>query len=326
MLRKLFTATAIAAALLGQTATAQEIKEINFGIISTESASNLKAAWQPILEDMARKTGYKINPFFASDYAGIIEGMRFNKVQVAWYGNKSAIEAVDRANGEVFVQTNAADGSPGYWSLLVSHKDSPYKTLDDVLKNGKQISFGLGDPNSTSGTAVPGYYVFALNKIDPKTHFKIARPANHEANLMAVASKHVDVATNNTESLDRLKKTRPEMAEKIHIVWKSPLIPADPLVWRKDLPEASKKKIKDFFVSYGSGANGKAELDKLAVMALGPFTSSDNRQLIPIRQLDLFKDKIKLESDTAMPAAERQAKLAEIEKKLADLSTQLAAK
>lgn len=326
MLRKLFTATAMAAALFSQVVSAQEIKEINFGIISTESSSNLKAAWQPILEDMARKTGYKINPFFASDYAGIIEGMRFNKVQVAWYGNKSAIEAVDRANGEVFVQTNAADGSPGYWSLLVSHKDSPYKTLDDVLKNGKQISFGLGDPNSTSGTAVPGYYVFALNKIDPKTHFKIARPANHEANLMAVASKQVDVATNNTESLDRLKKTRPDMAEKIHIVWKSPLIPADPLVWRKDLPESAKKKIKDFFISYGAGPDGKAELDKLAVMALGRFTDSDNRQLIPIRQLDLFKDKVKLEADTAMPAAERQAKLAEIEKKLLDLSTQLAAK
>lgn len=60
MLRKLFTATAMAAALFSQVVSAQEIKEINFGIISTESSSNLKAAWQPILEDMGKKTGYKI--------------------------------------------------------------------------------------------------------------------------------------------------------------------------------------------------------------------------------------------------------------------------
>ena len=39
--------------------------------------------------------------------------MRFNKVQVAWFGNKSAMEAVDRASGEVFAQMVAADGSPG---------------------------------------------------------------------------------------------------------------------------------------------------------------------------------------------------------------------
>ena len=39
--------------------------------------------------------------------AGIIEAMRFNKVQVAWYGNKAAMEAVDRANGEIFAQRGA---------------------------------------------------------------------------------------------------------------------------------------------------------------------------------------------------------------------------
>ena len=102
--------------------------------------------------------------------------MRFNKVQVAWFGNKSAMEAVDRSNGEVFAQMVAKpDGGQGYYSLLVVHKDSPLRGLDDVLKNGKTLNFGNGDPNSTSGFLVPSYYVFALNKIDPKTHFKTAR-------------------------------------------------------------------------------------------------------------------------------------------------------
>ena len=45
----------------------------------------------------AKETGLKVNPFFATDYAGVIEALRFDKVQIAWYGNKSAMEAVDRA-------------------------------------------------------------------------------------------------------------------------------------------------------------------------------------------------------------------------------------
>ncbi|MCB7372854.1 PhnD/SsuA/transferrin family substrate-binding protein, partial [Bacteroides caccae] len=68
---------------------------------------------------MEKKLGVKVNAFFAPDYAGIIQGMRFNKVDIAWYGNLSAMEAVDRANGQVFAQTVAADGSPGYWSVLI---------------------------------------------------------------------------------------------------------------------------------------------------------------------------------------------------------------
>jgi len=53
---------------------------------------------------MEKATGLTIKSFYAPDYAGVIEAMRFNKVQVAWYGNKAAMEAVDRASGEVFAQ------------------------------------------------------------------------------------------------------------------------------------------------------------------------------------------------------------------------------
>ena len=77
----------------------EQEKALNFGIISTESQQNLKPQWTPFLQDMEKKLGVKVNALFAPDYAGIIQGMRFNKVDIAWYGNLSAMEAVDRANG-----------------------------------------------------------------------------------------------------------------------------------------------------------------------------------------------------------------------------------
>jgi phosphonate transport system substrate-binding protein len=318
-------ATTLSALLALAPAQAQELKEINFGIISTESSQNLKQDWQPILDDMAKKTGYKVNAFFAPDYAGIIEGMRFNKVHVAWYGNKAAMEAVDRAGGEVFAQMVNADGTQGYYSHLIVHKDSPIKTLDDVLKNGKTLSFGNGDPNSTSGFLVPSYYVFAKNGIDAKTHFKLSRGANHESNALAVANKQVDVATNNSENLEKIRERAPEKFSEIRVVWTSPLIASDPLVMRKDLPESAKANIKAFFYNYGKGS--QAEKDNLMKLSkLSGFKESSNLQLVPIRQLELFKERNKIESDAAMAAADKAARLAEIDKKLAELSQLLAQK
>ncbi len=320
-----FIATAALAAFVSAPAYAQELKEINFGIISTESSTNLKQSWNPILEDLAAKTGMKVNAFFAPDYAGIIEGMRFNKVQVAWYGNKSAIEAVDRANGEVFAQQVHADGTQGYYSHLIVNQDSPLKTLEDVLKNAKTLSFGNGDPNSTSGFLVPSYYVFALNNVDAKQAFRIVRAANHETNALAVANKQLDVATNNSENLQRIQDRFPEKRGAIRVIWTSPLIPSDPLVMRKDLPEATKAKIRDFFYAYGHSA--QAEKDKLMKLSkLAGFKESSNRQLIPIRQLELFREKTKLEANTGMADAEKQAKLGEINRKLSELNQQLAQK
>ncbi len=324
MLKKLIAAATLAAMAAGP-ASAQDLKEINFGIISTESSANLKQDWTPILEDMAKKTGLKVNAFFAPDYAGVIEGMRFNKVHVAWFGNKSAMEAVDRASGEVFAQMINADGTQGYYSHLIVHRDSPVKSLDDVIRTGKTLSFGNGDPNSTSGFLVPSYYVFAVNNLDPKSMFKIVRSANHEANALAVANKQVDVATNNSENLEKISERFPEKHKEIRVIWTSPLIPSDPLVMRKDLPEAAKAKIRSFFYTYGQG--GQREKDALMKLSkLSMFKESSNRQLIPIRQLELFREKTKLEADAAMPSADKQAKLGEINRKLAELNQQLAQK
>jgi phosphonate transport system substrate-binding protein len=321
MLKKLITrfAGATLMAVLPLAGLAQDLKEINFGIISTESSQNLKSDWQPVLDDMAKKLGMKVNGFFASDYAGIIEGMRFNKVQVAWFGNKSAMEAVDRASGEVFAQMINADGTLGYYSHLIVHKDSPIKSLDDMLKQGKNLSFGNGDPNSTSGFLVPGYYVFSQNNIDPKTFFKVSRGANHESNALAVANKQVDVATNNSENLDKIKDKLPAKFNDIRVIWTSPLIPSDPLVIRKDMAEPLKGKVKEFFYNYGKGS--QQEKDNLYKLSkLSSFKVSTNSQLIPIRQLELFKDRNKIDADASLAAADKQSKLADIDRQLAALA------
>jgi phosphonate transport system substrate-binding protein len=319
MIRRFAVALAAAFALAAHV----HAQEINFGIIATEKSGALKQMWEPFLEDMAKRTGLKVTGFYATDYTGVIEAQRFNKVQIAWYGNKSAIDAVDRANGEVFAQFVDLDGTPGYYSYLITHKDSQVKTLDDVLKNGKNLTFGIGDPQSTSGTLVPTYYVFTMNDLDPKTHFKVMRSSNHESNMLAVLNKQVDVATNNSEQLTKIKESDPQKYEQIRILWTSPLIARDPLVWRKDLPEDTKKKIKEFVVSYGKDAREKEILKNM--YRLAGFKESSDAQLLPIRQLELFKDRRKIESDEHMSEAEKKAKLAEIDAKLADLAKQMKA-
>ena len=321
-MRKLFAALALTlAGTLSAQAQSSPPAELNFGLISTEASQNLRQDWQFIFQDLQKRLGIKVNGFFASDYAGVIEAMRFGKVQVAWFGNKSAMEAVDRASAEIFAQQVAEDGSPGYWSYLFAHRDSPYNSLEDVKKNAKNIALGFGDSNSTSGFLVPGYYAMAMHNLDPKTSFKVMRQANHEANMLAVIARQVDVATGNNESFERFERRSPDKARELKIIWKSPLIPSDPMVVRKDLDPQLKAKVRDFFLGYGKTDAEKQTLRKIGIAGFQP---SDNNQLLPIRQLELFRTKLAVEKDEKLPAAERQAKLDEINRKLSELNTQMA--
>lgn len=300
----------------------QDPAVINFGIISTESTSNLKEQWIPLMKDMEAALGMPVKPFFAPDYAGVIEAMRFGKVHVAWFGNKSGLEAVDRSGGEVFVQTSKADGSQGYYSHIITNvKNTHINKLEDIFKCDKSMNFGIGDPNSTSGFLVPSYYVFAKNNVDPKKCFKTVRNANHETNLMAVANNQVHVAANNSEQIGRSKIKAPAAAAKIKVIWTSPLIPSDPMVYRKDMSKELKSKIKAFFLGYGRLGDTKQALKVLHGISdgQGVFMESNNTQLYPIRQLALFKNKIKVQNSTAMSSNDQAVKVKAIDQQLAEL-------
>jgi phosphonate transport system substrate-binding protein len=316
-MKQLISAACLAAGLVWGGPAAAQNKELAFGIISTESSSNLKSTWQPLLDDLQKATGYKINAYFAPDYAGIIEGMRFNKVQVAWYGNKSAMEAVDRAGAEVFARMTQPDGGTGYWSLMIVHKDSRLQTLQDVLRERQALTLGFGDPNSTSGSLVPGYYAFAQNGVDPMKDFKRTLRANHETNILAVANKQIDVATVASDGVDRMKLKLPEKHADLRVVWRSPQIASDPMAWRKDLDPQAKQKIKDFFLAYGKQDTREKEI--LAKLTIGGFIASDNNQLLPIRQLELVRERSKLEADAGVAADEKARKLKDIDGRLAEL-------
>jgi len=294
------------------------MKELNFGIISTESQANLRPLWEPFVAALSKSIGIPSRAFYATQYASVIESMRFNQVQIAWYGGKSYIEAARIANAEAFAQVVNADGTKGYYSHLIANKENPITAIakrqggdNYVVKNAANLTFAFNDPNSTSGFLVPSYYIFSKNKIDPQKAFKrLIFAGNDEATALAVANQQIDVATNNSEALDRLQKTNPEARKKIEIIWTSPVIPSDPIAYRKDLPEDVKKKLRNFFVSY---KNQKV----LTPFKWSGFAAAQDNTWNPIRELDLAKQILDLQAKETLSDADKR--------KLADLNQQLRA-
>ena len=300
-----------------QTQPLSDIKELNFGIISTESQANQKPIWEPFIKAMSEGLGIPVNAFYATSYNGVIEGMRFGQVHLAWLGGKSYIEAAKIANAEAFAQTVGDDGSKGYYAYLITNKDNPIVSEIQaengdkyVIENAGKLTFAFNDPNSTSGFLVPSYYVFAKNNVNPKKAFeKLVFSGSHEATALAVANDQVDVATNNSESLSRLEKTNPEAREKIEVIWTSPEIPSDPIAYRKDLPEDLKTKIKDFFYNYNDET-------VLGPLEWSGFVPADDKNWNPIRELEIGKQIMELQDNETMDAAEKQQKIDELNRQL----------
>lgn len=300
-------------------ACAPEIEEIEFAVLNTESQENLKSAWTPLFEEMEAALERPVKGFYAADYAGIVEGMGAGKIQAAWYGVNSYIEAADRAGAEAFAQTVQLDGEEGYYSYLITHKDNPMLADIDVeagsgheyvVANGKELTFAFNDINSTSGFLVPTYYVFAQQGVKAEEVFEnVVFAGNHETTALAVAENQIDVATNNSHYLSRLAETNPEALDNIEIIWTSPIIPNDPLAYYEDLPDCLKTAMQDFFVNYDNA-------DVLAELKWQEFIAAEDSAWDTIRELKIAKEILEVEGNDRLKEDEKQSQLQALNQKL----------
>ena len=260
--------------------------EIVFSIQSAENQASSGPLWQPLLDDMAKTLNVKVTPRFGSNYNVLIEAMRFNQTQVAWFSAKPALEAVERSQGEVIARTVDSEGSDSYRASLIVRKGSGV-TLDQVLACGRRFDFGIGDAQSTSGTLAPMTFLFNPRNIDPSKCFRTVRAANHQANAFAVATGVVDVATSNSVNTIFLKRENPAMAEKIEEIWFSPPIPESGIVVRRDLDPALKEKIRQFFLTYGQGEGPDKDRQRQVMRGLNysQFRAADSSYLDPVREM-----------------------------------------
>jgi phosphonate transport system substrate-binding protein len=171
--------------------------------------------------------------------------------------------------------------------VLIAKKGSGI-TLDKVLACGKRYTFGLGDVKSTSGTLAPITYLFLPHDIDPAKCFKTVRNASHQANFMSVANGVLDVSTNNTVGLLFYRRENPQLIDKVEVIWKSPPLPESSILVRKDLDPALKEKIRQFFLTYGTGTGPQADKQRkvLQGLAYGGFKPADDSYLDPIREME----------------------------------------
>ena len=223
-------------------------KELTFALLSTESSPEVIRRWGPMLAQLEKDLGINVKHVMATDYRGTIEALKFNKAQIGWLGPKAYVEATNDnyANVEPVAQIQHTNGSLGYRSCLIVHADADIFSPEDMA--GK--TFAFNDPNSTSGYLVPMTFFLTEMGIEPKTHFsQLTFSGSHEASILAVANKKVDIASTNLPDLQQLTREGKVPRGTLRVIWVSKLIPNDPVVVRKDLPESLRKAIQESLIT-----------------------------------------------------------------------------
>jgi phosphonate transport system substrate-binding protein len=291
MLRLLGLTTLVVLALAAG-APAQDAswpKELTFALLSTENAAEVTRRWGPIIVQLEKDLRIRVKSVTATDYRGTIEALKFKKAEIGHLGPKAYVEASTNnyANVEPVAQLQLANGSLGYRSCLIVHADSDMFSPEDTM--GK--TFAFNDPNSTSGYLVPSSFFMTEMSIDPQKHFsKVIFSGSHEASILAVANRKVEVASTNLPDLQQLTRENKVPRGGLRVIWVSKLIPNDPVVVRKDLPPTLRAAIQESLISMKSR---NPEAFKEIGAWIGNFVSADDAKYQVIRDLNETAKRLK---------------------------------
>lgn len=228
---------------LDNSVSADAKKELVMGLIPAESNEEMIEKFEPMRAYLEKKLERSVKVFTATDYAGVIEAMKKDKVDVAWFGPLSYVLAEKEADAEAFaVGVRKSTGLSTYKSIFVVPGDSDIKSIKDL--KGKNVAFV--DPASTSGGLVPTYLVKKETGKMPQEFFgKLSYAGGHDAAELAVKNKTVDAAADNDITYNKMLKKGLISKESNRILFESEQLPGSPLSYRSELDESLKAKIKD---------------------------------------------------------------------------------
>ena len=226
--------------------------------IPDEAPTELQRKFKPLGEYLSKETGLKVEFTPVTDYAAVVEALATNKIDMAWLGGFTYIQAKQRTNGTAKPIIQRKEDAT-FTSKIIVPQTSSIKSLSEL--KGKVFAFG--SPSSTSGHLMPRFFLMQ-NGINPDEDFKnIAFSGAHDATIAFVASGKAEAGALNASVFDKLLEAQNPNALKVRVLATTP--PFFDYNWtvRGDLDHAVVKKITDAFLKFDENNPEYKELMEL---------------------------------------------------------------
>jgi phosphonate transport system substrate-binding protein len=232
-----FAASAFAATSAGATDAVLRVSAI-----PDEAPTELQRKFAPLGKYLEAQTGMKVVFTPVSDYAAVVESLATRKIDLAWLGGFTFVQARIRTNGTAIPIVQREEDAKFTSKFITA--DPAIKTLADL--KGKTFAFGA--PSSTSGSLMPRFFLLQAG-LNPEKDFKnVAFSGAHDATVAFVAAGKAEAGVLNASVWDKLVEQKKVDIDKVRVFATTP--PYFDYNWtvRGDLDPALIKKLTDAFL------------------------------------------------------------------------------
>jgi phosphonate transport system substrate-binding protein len=212
---------------------------LTFGVEPYDNASVLIPAYQAISADLGKKLGCKVDLQIAESYVAEILAMKNGKLDMGEFGPAGFVFASQQANAVPLASFADSNGQLStYTAGIWVKKGSPITSLKKLAGH----TLALSETGSTSGDWEPRY---ALIQAGVASKVKTEYAGGHPESLEALLHGKVDAAEVNSQTEASAEAAGTFKPSQYTEIWKSQLIPNDPICASASLSPAAQKAIKN---------------------------------------------------------------------------------
>ncbi len=206
----------LASALLsfGAIAHAQQVFRIT--AIPDESPTELARKAAPLVKYLEGKLGMKVEFTPVTDYAAAVETLVNRKVDLAWFGGFTFVQANVRSGGKVIPLVQREEDEK-FKSVFITGEPG-INALADL--KGKDVSFG--SQSSTSGHLMPRSFLLQAGLNPEKDFRRVAYSGAHDATIAAVAAGKVQAGALNISVWDKFVADKKVDTTKVSAFYTTP--------------------------------------------------------------------------------------------------------
>jgi phosphonate transport system substrate-binding protein len=227
-------------------ASAQQVQNpttIRLALVPDENASTIIQNALPLKRYLERVLGRDVELIVTTDYSSMIEAVRLDRIEVAYFGPLSYVLAKSKAPGIEPFAVGVSKGSPTYKSVIIARKDGPVKSLADI----KGRTMGYGDFASAGSHLIPRA-LLAHNDLVGGTDYKFVHLGTHDAVARAVQAGQVQAGGLSQEIFKSLVAQGSIDGNKVIVLAESDPIPNYPIAMQGYLVPELKASIKAAFL------------------------------------------------------------------------------
>lgn len=234
----------------GDEAVDEDPVELSFAFQPQENPEGLQLDAEQLGAFITEQTGYDVEIYLPTSYAAVVEALRSENADVAYFSGLPYMMAHDMAGAELLV-VEERDGQPFYYSQWYALEDSDIDSLDDL----QDRSIAFTSHSSTSGFLFPMAEVIEQGLVEeggePGDFFgDVVYAGGYQQALQSLVNNQVEAAAASDYALETYLSE--EERERIKVIAEQGPVPTHGLAIRGDLDDEIKETVRQALLELNS--------------------------------------------------------------------------